>query len=147
MTGPQQPSPDKSQPDGTDNPQIPVEADIFAKLQNLADARGVSINEVIRQLIEGEGHCPPHKEVNLAALTPKQALVLEHLKSGLSVKETANEMGVSEETVRTHILRARSRLRLLRSSFPSLSIEPTILILADFIDFRVCRSAQAPSPP
>lgn len=110
MTDPKPASPKKSRPNEAHDLTGRIEADTLAKLQQLAECRGVSLNELLCQLIEGESHCPPQKEANPAALTPKQALVLEHLKSGLSVKETANKMGVSEETVRTHILRARSRL-------------------------------------
>jgi DNA-binding NarL/FixJ family response regulator len=87
-----------------------IRGDTLAKLQQLAKSRGISIDEVIRHLIAEAPRSPAAKEVSLASLTPKQALVLSHLKSGLSVKETANKMGVSEETVRTHILRARTRL-------------------------------------
>lgn len=100
----------KSKTKGTKDLKPLIRDDTLAKLQQLAKSRGVSIDEAIRQLIAQELHCPAPREVSLAALTPKQALVLSHLKSGLSVKETANKMGVSEETVRTHILRARSRL-------------------------------------
>jgi DNA-binding CsgD family transcriptional regulator len=95
---------------GTENLKPLIRADTLAQLQLLAKSRGVSIDEAIRLLIAEYPHCLAPKEVSLASLTPKQAQVLAHLKSGLSVKETANMMGVSEETVRTHILRARSRL-------------------------------------
>lgn len=110
MTARKAQSPKKSKTPGTKDLKPLVREDTLAKLQELAKARAVSIDEVIRQLIAQEPHCPEPREVSLAALTPKQALVLTHLKSGLSVKETANKMGISEETVRTHILRARSRL-------------------------------------
>ncbi len=110
MTARKATSPKKSKTKGTKDLNALIRNDTLGKLQQLAKSRGVSIDEVIRQLIAQGSHCPAPREVSLAALTPKQALVLTHLKSGLSVKETANKMGVSEETVRTHILRARSRL-------------------------------------
>jgi len=110
VTNPKSSSTEKAKPAHTKDVMIRVAADTRAKLQQLAKSRGVSLDELICQLIAGEPHCPPPKEVNRAALTPRQAMVLEHLKSGLSVKETANIMGVTEDTVRTHILRARSRL-------------------------------------
>lgn len=110
MTARKATSPKKSKTNGTKELKPLIRNDTLAKLRQMAKSRGVSIDEAIRQLIAQEPHCPAPKEVSLAALTPKQALVLSHLKSGLSVKETANKMNVSEETVRTHILRARSRL-------------------------------------
>jgi DNA-binding NarL/FixJ family response regulator len=83
--------------------------DTLSKLKQLSAARGLTIDQLIRQLLASSGN-PPRKAPDLSALTPRQMLVLSHLKSGLSVKETANKMGISEETVRTHILRARNRL-------------------------------------
>ncbi len=110
MTARKATSAKKSKPKGTKDLKPLILDDTLAKLQLLAKSRGISLDEAIRQLIAQEPHCPAPKEVNLASLTPKQSLVLAHLKSGLSVKEAANKMGVSEETVRTHILRARGRL-------------------------------------
>lgn len=103
-------SPKKSKTSGTSELKLLIRDETLAKLQQMAKARGVSIDELIHQLIAGEPHCPVPKKANFTSLTPKQAMVLAHLKSGLSVKETANKMGISEETVRTHILRARNRL-------------------------------------
>lgn len=102
--------PNKNKADGTNDLGALIRDDTLAMLMQLASERCVSLDELIRKLIEGEAHGQARKAPDLTALTPKQALVLAHLKSGLSVKETANKMGVSEETVRTHILRARSRL-------------------------------------
>lgn len=110
MTKPKPSSKKKAKPASADAVMIPVAAETHAKLQQLAKSRGITFDELICQLIAGEPHCPPPREANRAALTPRQAMVLEYLKSGLSVKETANKMGVTEDTVRTHILRARSRL-------------------------------------
>jgi DNA-binding NarL/FixJ family response regulator len=110
VTDPKPSSAKKFKPARAEDAMIQVEAGTRTKLQQLAKSRGISIDELIRQFIEDEPHRPPPKKANRAALPPKQAMVLEYLKSGLSVKETANKMGVTEDTVRTHILRARSRL-------------------------------------
>ena len=110
MTAPKPTSSKKAKNGEVKNLKPMIGSDTLAKLQQLAKLRGVSLDVAIRQLISEVSPIPAPKEVSLASLTPKQALVLSHLKSGLSVKETANKMGVSEETVRTHILRARSRL-------------------------------------
>jgi DNA-binding NarL/FixJ family response regulator len=46
----------------------------------------------------------------LNGLSARQQAVLRALRRGLSVKEVAVELQVSEVTVRTHIMRTRQRL-------------------------------------
>lgn len=87
-----------------------LEPDTLARLEELALTLGLTINGLIHQLIDKEPahtskpHAPP------SAITEKQQAVLDHLKAGLSVKEIADRMDVSEHTIRTHIIRARIRL-------------------------------------
>jgi DNA-binding NarL/FixJ family response regulator len=98
--------------DHSETPALPIEEDTLVKLRHLAESRGTSIGETLCHLVDAAA--ADHEQVggaaDLEALTPKQRAVLGHLKSGLSVKETATRMEVSEETIRTHILRARVRL-------------------------------------
>jgi DNA-binding NarL/FixJ family response regulator len=84
----------------------------WAKLETIAKARGVSAVEALHQLIDSAAGCGrlDPSSPRYQALSSKQKRVLEHLKSGLSVKEIASEMQVSEQTIRTHIHRARNIL-------------------------------------
>jgi DNA-binding NarL/FixJ family response regulator len=43
-------------------------------------------------------------------MSARQRAVLNGLRKGLAVKEIADDLKISEVTVRTHILRIRSRL-------------------------------------
>lgn len=89
---------------------VPLEADTLDRLERIARSKGVTMRDAMREALQ-TGTC--HLERENAArqqLTPKQQQVLDCLKSGLSVKESAANLGISEETVRTHILRIRSRL-------------------------------------
>lgn len=58
-------------------------------------------------------HDPPMKLVDLHdafGLTPAEQCVAEHLINGNTAEETARDLGVSLETVRTHIKRAYAKL-------------------------------------
>lgn len=97
-------------PDGDGALEIRLQADIFSKLETLACSRGISIDEALRQLIDAGTSHLPQRDVQLQTLSPKQTEVLKCLKAGLSVKEIASQLGVKEETVRTHIHRVRGIL-------------------------------------
>ena len=89
---------------------LQVDDDILKRLGALAVERGVSMAETLRQLVDAET-CQMEREASaLGGLSPQQSVVLEGLKSGLSVKEIAASLGILEGTVRTHILRIRERL-------------------------------------
>lgn len=85
-----------------------LEADVIAKLEVLAEAWGVCTHEALAQLLVKISH-PPRQQATpeLQMLTNKQVAVLKCLKMGLSVKEIAGQLGVSENTIRTHIRRIR----------------------------------------
>lgn len=91
-------------------PTVRLEACTFAKLEGLARSKGVPISQMIDLLIESESRRPVRANEPSQSLSPKQKQVLECLKNGVSVKEIADQFGVKEETVRTHILRLRSHL-------------------------------------
>jgi DNA-binding NarL/FixJ family response regulator len=82
----------------------------LARLEEFAKAQGLDMNEALRRLIEDETRQLRPPVLPCQPLTPKQQEVLEDLKCGRSVKEIAERLGVSEQTIRTHILRARARL-------------------------------------
>lgn len=89
---------------------IPLETRTLERLECVARAKGVTIHEALREALQA-GTCQLEREsAARQQLTPKQQQVLDCLKSGLSVKESGAKLGISEETVRTHILRIRSRL-------------------------------------
>jgi DNA-binding CsgD family transcriptional regulator len=80
------------------------------KLEELARSRDLTIDQIVEEFIEKESSRQMLQESQTAALSPKQKLVLEHLRAGLSTKEIADALSVGEETVRTHILRIRARI-------------------------------------
>lgn len=87
-----------------------LEAKSYSKLEALACSRGIGIDEALHNLIDvGISHLQ-QQDVQIQTLSPKQIEVMKHLRVGLSVKEIANQMGVKEETVRTHIHRVRGIL-------------------------------------
>jgi DNA-binding NarL/FixJ family response regulator len=102
------PSPFEASP--TPEPGLPLDAQTQERLARIARARGITVAEALREALQaGTGQLERDHSLR-QQLTPKQQQVLDCLKSGLSVKESAARLGVSEETVRTHILRIRSRL-------------------------------------
>jgi DNA-binding NarL/FixJ family response regulator len=91
-------------------PSFPVTLDTLAKLEQLAKARSQDAAATLSQLVEAEIRRLDITDTSCLPLTAKQQVVIQKLRSGLSVKEVAASMNVSEQTVRTHILRARTRL-------------------------------------
>ncbi len=84
--------------------------EIAAKLDNLAKARNQTADVTLSQLLDAEMRRLGCSDPSCLALTAKQQQVIQKLRGGLSVKEVAAAMNLSEQTVRTHILRARTRL-------------------------------------
>jgi RNA polymerase sigma factor (sigma-70 family) len=89
--------------------EVRLEAGTFSKLEKLADSWDMSIPEALRQLIAAACDLE-QQDAQFQALSPKQKEVLKCLKAGLSVKEIADQLGVKEETIRTHIHRIRGIL-------------------------------------
>jgi DNA-binding NarL/FixJ family response regulator len=54
----------------------------------------------------------PHVHADLAALTPRELEVLQLLAHGLSNRELAKRLTVSEATVKTHVGRILTKLQL-----------------------------------
>ena len=85
----------------------------LVKLERLGRTRGVSADTMLDHLVNNCsalcGRIDPFSQ-HYQALTPKQKIVIQHLRSGNSVKEIATEMRISEQTVRTHVHRARGVL-------------------------------------
>jgi RNA polymerase sigma factor (sigma-70 family) len=70
---------------------------------------------ITRRLVErfarrDAAHAALHRD--LAALTPRELEVLTLLGRGLSNRELADELGLSETTVKTHVTRILTKLRL-----------------------------------
>jgi DNA-binding NarL/FixJ family response regulator len=84
-------------------------------ISQFAAKRGISQNEAVchalalglKQLENGQGIPSPKA---LQDLSTRQRAVLMALRKGLAVKEIADSLKISEVTVRTHIMRIRSRL-------------------------------------
>lgn len=102
-----------SSPPTTDLPAetaLRIEADTLDRLERIALTKGVPVHQALHEALQA-GTCHLEREnATRRQLTPKQQQVMECLKSGLSVKEAGAFLGISEETVRTHILRIRGRL-------------------------------------
>jgi DNA-binding NarL/FixJ family response regulator len=54
----------------------------------------------------------PRRSVKLAGLTPRETEILRLVGQGLSNVEIANQLVVSDQTVKTHVGRVLSKLRL-----------------------------------
>lgn len=61
----------------------------------------------LKELENGQATTSPE---DLEDMSARQRAVLEALRKGLAVKEIADSLKISEATVRTHILRIRTRL-------------------------------------
>jgi len=94
--------------DGTH--ECSLDATTYAKLDAFARLRGISIEVALRQLIEVGAGSLEEETALLEGISPKQQQVLKSLRAGLSVKEIAGRLGVTENSVRTHIHRIRGSL-------------------------------------
>jgi len=84
-------------------------------IRQFALKRGMSPNEAVRQALalglkEMENGYTIVTSEDLEDMSARQRAVLNGLRKGLAVKEIADDLKISEVTVRTHILRIRSRL-------------------------------------
>jgi two-component system, NarL family, response regulator len=72
----------------------------------------------IRAARDGRRYVPAEVAVALAEhmgtedLSPREVEILRHIAAGLSNKEIANELGVSDETVKTHLKSAFAKLNV-----------------------------------
>ncbi|SEQ69947.1 response regulator transcription factor [Sphingobium sp. YR768] len=81
-----------------------------ASLQEMADALTAILDGEVWSPRGINLRHPSHSVQVLASLTPAQRRVLSHLKSGLMNKQIANEMGVSQATVKAHLAALFRRL-------------------------------------
>lgn len=84
-------------------------------IRRFAMERGICQNEAIcnaleigLKALENGRNTPSQRE--LKGLSARQRAVLKALRKGFSVKEVAEQLDISEVTVRTHIHRIRMRL-------------------------------------
>ena len=92
-------------------PQAPaLSTDTLGRLAVWAASLGISQDTALRILLDKHETTTKPTLSSLDELSPKQTVVLESLRAGHSVKESAALLGVSEETIRTHIIRIRARL-------------------------------------
>lgn len=66
---------------------------------------------IARRVIEAF-HVPPVTEASVAGLTPREREILDLLAQGLIYKEIAASLGISAETVRTHLHRIYEKLHV-----------------------------------
>ncbi|MEJ0087254.1 MAG: response regulator transcription factor [Pseudomonadota bacterium] len=90
----------------------------------------------IRAANDGRRYVPAEVAVALAEhmgtedLSPREVEILRHIAAGLSNKEIANELGISDETVKTHLKSVFSKLNVSdRSHAIAIAIERGILQL------------------
>jgi DNA-binding NarL/FixJ family response regulator len=102
-------------------------ADGVLALDGRSDAFVRSVNGLLRgepalaraavaRLVEVARDPPPPPVGRLAALSPRELHVLRRLAYGLSVAEVAEEAGVAETTIRSHLSRAVHKLRVSNRS-------------------------------
>ena len=95
---------------------IVIPGPLAGRIARLADVEQCSFDDILVHLVEKgfEGIQQKLEEFSdsggIADLSTRQRAVLEDLRKGLAVKEIADNLKVSEVTVRTHILRIRERL-------------------------------------
>ncbi len=85
-------------------------SEALSKLEELSKNRGVTPGFLLAELLENENSRQQRTQEQGSELSPKQKIVFEHLRNGLSTKEIAEALSIREETVRTHILRIRTRI-------------------------------------
>lgn len=92
-------------------PQASVlSADTLGRLAVWAASLGISQDTALSILSDKQETTTKPALSSLDVLSPKQTAVLESLRVGHSVKESAALLGLSEETDRTHIIRIRAKL-------------------------------------
>lgn len=96
-------------------PLASIPRNLGVKVKRVSDLKGCSMEEALSHLVEKglelfEREVDTHANTSRPSnLTPRQIAVLISLRSGLAVKEIADNLNVSEATVRTHIIRIRER--------------------------------------
>jgi len=88
---------------------------LVAGIRTVASGDALLAPSITRRLIEGFIRRPPAHRVEgdgLEELTPREREVLQLLGEGLSNTELAQELYVSEATVKTHVARVFSKLGL-----------------------------------
>jgi two-component system, NarL family, response regulator LiaR len=74
-------------------------------------SKDVTIDEVATRIIEASTARASRLKAKQAVLSGREVLVLRHVASGLSNKQIAARLGISENTVRNHLSRIFHRLK------------------------------------
>jgi DNA-binding NarL/FixJ family response regulator len=112
MTQPAPFSPKREEAKLQGDPCFHLETKALASLERLALAWSISVTAALHRVLEaGVLHFEQGDAPESHLLSKKQQIVFQHLRAGLSVKEIAERLGVTDHTIRTHILRIRSHLK------------------------------------
>jgi DNA-binding NarL/FixJ family response regulator len=87
--------------------QLPIGLDVVAEAGTIAEARALH-TDADAYVIAAAGN--PEDAQPVEKLTPREAQVLELVADGLSNKEIAARLGVSDETVKFHLASVLGKL-------------------------------------
>ena len=83
-------------------------------LEAIAEARagGSPMSTSIARLVVRKLHAQGRLRKSLDQLTPRELEILEHISQGMSTKEIATQLGLSDRTIGSHLRKVYDKLRV-----------------------------------